>query len=184
MPDPLALSELFPAPEALTLACREAMRAARDWPPRLGSEAARELLVTVGGSAAFLMACAAVPLPADDAVALALDMTAADWSAVGRVAWGVRPAEAIRRAVEGAAAAGGDGEPAEPADWCAVVETLSRKRGMAYEAVLDLPLVQVAHMLREGRPPRGSRPTARWTTSAAWPPARPGTTPTRSCRTT
>jgi hypothetical protein len=197
MPDPLALSELFPAPEGLTLAgrevvvrplrlrdllelerslatlapsswellatddgsppprrkCREALKAARDWPPRMGSGTARDLLLTVGGSAAFLMACAAAPLSADDAIALALDMTAADWSAVGRVAWGVRPAEAIRRMVEGTEDADEDGEPAEPADWCAVIDRIARERHLGYEAILDLPLVQVGHMLRAGEPP-------------------------------
>jgi hypothetical protein len=203
MPEPLALSELFPAPEELSLAgrkvtarpfrlrdllnlerqlaalapspvellatapgeppprraCREALKAARDWPPRMGSDAARELLLTVGGSAAFLMACAAEPLSADDAIALALDMTAADWSAVGRVAWGIRPAEAIRRLVEGSRdAEGDDGEASDPVDWCAVIETLSHKRNMSYEAVLDLPLVQVGHMLRAGEPPADGTP--------------------------
>lgn len=202
MPEPYALSELFPSPEGLTLAgravavrpfrlrdllelerqlaslapspwemmatpdgtpppkrrCREAMKAARDWPPRMGSDAARELLVTVGGSAAFLMACAD-GLSADEAIDLAAAMTAADWAAVGRVAWGIRPAEAIRRMVEGTPEGEGDAPP-EPVEWAAIVETLARKRNLGYEAVLDLPLVQVGHMLREGEPPAGDPPPA------------------------
>jgi len=154
-PDPLRdlpPREADPAPATRRRRLAAARDAAASWPPRLGTPAAAELLETGRGAVAYLWIL--LSRHQDLTVARARDLagrlTAAEWAALDRIAWGEPPLEAILREVD-PEAFGGDPEAA-PRDWGETIDRLARERGWTYAEVGELTLAQLACAERHGRP--------------------------------
>lgn len=123
-------------------------RAAETWPPRLGSRAFDAALATGEGTAAYLYVALRrlnkrLDLPT--VVEIAGGMSAEEWDALDRVAWGVQAWEAPERADREAGDRPG-------IDWGKSIDRIAVRYKMSYREIGNLYLSQYLNIVAEGEP--------------------------------
>jgi hypothetical protein len=155
VPHPLAgLPPAWADPDPDTRRARlwAAWRAARDWPPRLGTAAAADVLATPEGLVLFTLVCLRRcddQVDATSAASIAAGMAPEEWASLRRVAWGRQPWEELRDELDPDATADSDGPPP---DWCEAFHEVAERTGWTFEQIGELTVSQY-RVIRSGTAP-------------------------------
>lgn len=143
---------LDPEPETRRARLQAAWKAARDWPPRLGSEDAAALLESPAGRVAFVAVCLRRCDPsvtAEDAATVAAAMDAAEWANLRRVAWGLQPWRELQGELDPTSL---DAPDAGPPDWTEAFHEIAGRTGWTFDEIGALTLGQY-RAIRSGSGP-------------------------------
>jgi hypothetical protein len=130
---------------------KAAWRRAREWPPKLGTPQAGEVLGTPAGLVAFVLVCLRRCDPsvtATDAAEVAAKMGPAEWATLRRIAWGRQPWEELREELDPSAAE----DPGPPPDWAEGFQDLAATTGWTFEQIGELTVTQY-RIARSGTAP-------------------------------
>lgn len=141
-----------PHPETRRERLQAAWQQAREWPPKLGTPQAGEILATPAGLVAFVLVCLQrcdATVTATEAASIAAGMSGAEWAALRRVAWGRQPWEELREELDPDAQAEDSGPPP---DWAEGFHDLANRTGWTFGVIGELTVTQY-RVVRSGTAP-------------------------------